>query len=811
MAHPSLPSAAVAPEAESSTPSYTTTSLSVATSIATTPSPTNTTAPTTTASSATKPSTNTHHNDTADDNHHGSDSHHDTRNAHYDRNYRRHDHSHSHLRTSNSAHSSTHPHHHHHHHHSTHPHSRHHHYAASAATLQKDRDLDDYHHSDESDSFRLVQMTTALSGNTVSPFLQDHIPSLYAPVGKPDLSVTGFVRKDKDPNSKFCYRHAPGSKCRRAADETKMAMIQNELDKLPPNDQQAITHVWSLFSAAPSKHRELMLQGIITQCCFPQLSTVSREVHEQLKIDFISALPPEISYKVLCYLDTVSLCKAAQVNRRWRELADDDHVWHRMCSQHIDRKCTKCGWGLPLLERKRLQEWKPKTDAVVIDVTDEHTDDADTRNTTNTETGIPGTGSNKRKRSDADCNRRVVQNKKRREEERRLWKDVYRERFEVGSNWKYGRCSIKILRGHQNGVTCLQFDDNILATGSYDNTIKIWNVQTGELIRTLTGHTSGVRTLQFQGAKLISGSLDKTMKVWNWQTGECINTMAPHRDGVIALHFVDNWLASGSIDKTVKLFDFHTRQSWCLRGHTDWVNHVRIDIQSRTIFSASDDLTIRMWDMDTKECLKIYHGHVGQVQQVLLMPEDFEPEEINNMDDTSSTTSDSRDCSPMPTSSQSHNTHAPKGLITETSYNPRQPAAAPPLPAMRSTFGQCFEEDPARPLPPSYMLTAGLDNTIRLWDIATGRCLRTMFGHVEGIWSLTGDTLRVVTGANDFLVKVWEPRSGKCERTFAGHSGPATCVGLSDSRMASGSEDGEVRLYTFEGNTKALAECGTPS
>jgi WD40 repeat protein len=45
--------------------------------------------------------------------------------------------------------------------------------------------------------------------------------------------------------------------------------------------------------------------------------------------------------------------------------------------------------------------------------------------------------------------------------------------FKVGYNWKYGRCSVKTLKGHTNGVTCLQLDDNILATGSYDATIKI--------------------------------------------------------------------------------------------------------------------------------------------------------------------------------------------------------------------------------------------------------------------------------------------------------------------------------------------------
>ncbi len=86
-----------------------------------------------------------------------------------------------------------------------------------------------------------------------------------------------------------------------------MLTFMKELNSLSSADQEAITHVWSLFSAAPSKHRELMLQGIITQCCFPQLSTVSREVQEQLKIDFLAALPTELSYKILSYLDTVSL------------------------------------------------------------------------------------------------------------------------------------------------------------------------------------------------------------------------------------------------------------------------------------------------------------------------------------------------------------------------------------------------------------------------------------------------------------------------------------------------------------------------
>lgn len=552
-------------------------------------------------------------------------------------------------------------------------------------------------------------------------------------------------------------------------------------------DQEAITHVWSLFSAAPSKHRDLMLQGIITQCCFPQLSIVSREVHEQLKIDFLAALPTELSYKILCYLDTVSLCKAAQVSRRWRNLADDDVVWHRMCEQHIDRKCTKCGWGLPLLERKKLMAWTRHQNVHRDPPVEVESEEDEPAASPGSESGkrsmvVHEEKSSKRQRIAGAANSRAQLDQERKF---RPWKDVYRDRFKVGFNWKTGRCSIKTFKGHENGVTCLQFDDNILATGSYDTTVKIWNIETGECIRTLRGHTSAVRTLQFDDSKLISGSFDKTIKIWNWQTGECLSTLQCHTEGVLSVHFDGCTLASGSVDRSVKVFSFDTKQTFCLRGHSDWVNHVRIDSPSRTVFSASDDLTVKLWDLDSKRCIKTFLGHVGQVQQVLLMPPDFEPDEIPNNDKTdTASVSSSRSGTPV--------------------------EAVEPQPVDdRASYGYGFASDESRPLPPRYMLTGGLDNTVRLWDTVSGKCIRSMFGHVEGIWGLVGDTLRVVTGANDSMTKIWEPRSGKCERSFTGHAGPVTCVGLSDSRMASGSEDGEVRLYSFEG--ERVDERGTPS
>ena len=575
----------------------------------------------------------------------------------------------------------------------------------------------------------------------------------------------------------------------------------------------------------------MMLQGILTQCCFPQLSFISASVRDLIKIDFLSALPPELGFQILCSLDTTSLCKAAQVSRRWRTLADDDVVWHRMCEQHIDRKCTKCGWGLPLLERKRLRtekrqiqlralgrginQWSP-----AITPLDQPAVDS----TTSEETEEARAGNKRQANEDAErpaapkrvCSKSVGQDESSSYFEPRVrpWKDVYKDRFKVGTNWKYGRCTTKTFRGHSNGIMCLQFDETTLATGSYDATVKIWDIESGRELRTLAGHTSGIRCLQFDDTKLVSGSMDNTIKIWNWRTGECTRTFAAHTSGVVSLHFNSQFMASGSMDSMIRIYDLRscTKATFLLRGHTDWVNAVKIDAASRTLFSASDDFTVRLWDLDTKQCIKVFEGHVGQVQQVLPLPPEFEVDENdfrpgNNEDDGSSTAS-----SPLLT-------HA-RPLIQQN-----------PSPLTSSEATPFWPDDPSRAAPPRYMLTGALDSTIRLWDVhapatsstnASGAqdairqppppvvsaCLRTFFGHVEGIWSLAADHLRMVSGSEDRMVKIWDPRTGKCERTFTGHAGPVTCVGLSDSRLVSGSEDCEVRMLVFNsehgGNTNRL-------
>lgn len=528
-----------------------------------------------------------------------------------------------------------------------------------------------------------------------------------------------------------------------------------------------------------------MIQGILSSSCFPQLSLVSREVQDQLKIDFISALPNEISYKILSYLDTVSLCKAAQVSRQWRLLADDDAIWHRMCEQHIDRKCTKCGWGLPLLERNRLRNWTRHREAAAAQKSEAPLSLIPLTAPTLPRPNSPRIPSSPKRRADDDgdstSKRRCVSKEDSAQtalEQKRPWKDVYRDRWQIGVNWKLMRYSLKTFKGHTNGVTCLQiWDDTTLATGSYDNTIKIWNLETGEEVRTLTGHTRGIRSLQMDDHKLLSASLDGTVKFWNWRTGQCLRTLSSHSDGVISVHFQDEVIASGSIDHSIRVYNFQTGTTFSLNHHDDWVNNVKVDMASRTLLSASDDCTIVLWDLDTREIIREFVGHVGHVQQVLPLPQDFEPDE-----DPSAAAQD-------PTETMS--------VASGKSSSPIVGQSATDI-ELRALYGPGFVDNPDRPLPSRYILSGGLDASLKLWDTSSGAVVRNQWGHLEGIWSVECDSLRMVTGANDSLVKTWDPRSGKCTGTFAGHTGPVTSVAVSDALMASGSEDGEVRLYNFK-------------
>ena len=90
------------------------------------------------------------------------------------------------------------------------------------------------------------------------------------------------------------------------------------IDGLSYDEKKAVNTVWSLFSSSPHSRRALILRGILTMCCFSQLSLLSSELAMAIRIDPFTLFPPDVSLRVLGYLDAISLGRAAQVSKLWR-------------------------------------------------------------------------------------------------------------------------------------------------------------------------------------------------------------------------------------------------------------------------------------------------------------------------------------------------------------------------------------------------------------------------------------------------------------------------------------------------------------
>ena len=148
------------------------------------------------------------------------------------------------------------------------------------------------------------------------------------------------------------------------------------------------------------------------------------------------------------------------------------------------------------------------------------------------------------------------------------------------------------LQGHDGFVSSVSFsaDGKTLASGSDDNTIKLWNLETGKEIRTLKGHDSRVSSVSFSadGKTLASGSEDKTIKLWNLETGKEIRTLKGHDSSVSSVSFSADGktLASGSDDKTIKLWNLPDLELDSLMGRS--CDLVRGYLQNNPNVSESD-------------------------------------------------------------------------------------------------------------------------------------------------------------------------------------------------------------------------------
>ncbi|MGJ3253723.1 MAG: DnaJ domain-containing protein [Elainellaceae cyanobacterium] len=165
---------------------------------------------------------------------------------------------------------------------------------------------------------------------------------------------------------------------------------------------------------------------------------------------------------------------------------------------------------------------------------------------------------------------------------------------------------VHTLIGHSDSVTSVVVvqGNKMLASGSRDGTIGLWNLRTRECFATLEGHSAAVQCLAMSpdGQILASGSKDCTIKLWHLRTGSLIRILAGHSDIVTSVVFTPNrhTLISAGWDHQIGVWDITSgKLIRTLVGHSAPIRAIALSSDSRILVSGGDDQCLKVWDLQT--------------------------------------------------------------------------------------------------------------------------------------------------------------------------------------------------------------------
>jgi len=245
---------------------------------------------------------------------------------------------------------------------------------------------------------------------------------------------------------------------------------------------------------------------------------------------------------------------------------------------------------------------------------------------------------------------------------------------------------------HTDRITAILILDSLLITASQDSKVIIWDSTTGKIKHHFTEHTGAINSLDNIGDLLLSSSEDNSICLWSISGGKLNHKFVGHLGAVTCCKFLDQErFVSCSKDKTIRLWNVSSKDAIkILEGHQDWVK--AIAVSAKLIVSCSFDHTARIWDISSGECLHVLSGH--------------------------------------------------SGTITCLDFND------------------------------SVVATGSSDATVRIWDIQTGQQLHVFSDNTDEVscLQLNSKLQKVFAGNFDSTTRCWEYVSGKPAGVFSGHT-----------------------------------------
>ena len=569
--------------------------------------------------------------------------------------------------------------------------------------------------------------------------------------------------------------------------------------QLPTPTLVDIPAILDSFDAMPEHLKSHVLFLLLRRCAKPTLHFVADVVNPALKCDFLNLLPLELSMNIVRYLDYKSMCRAAQVSKKWRRIIDsDEKAWrdllrkdrYQIPAGEIERAIRE-GWGWqysqglddcekdisPSLRKAsragQISSLEPSPTSFV-DSEYSFTSSASSQRFKRKSTAQ--LCSQKRQRRNfsseskaydaswllsskhaqgpntfANAAAAAVVNPNVGLPSLRglhLFKSLYQRHHLIRKSWMELDMQPQHLafRAHQrNVVTCLQFDSDKILTGSDDTNINVYETQTGALRKRLEGHEGGVWALQYEGNVLVSGSTDRSVRVWDIEEGKCLQVFQGHTSTVRCLIILKPAEVGRTFDDEPIMMPKET-----------------------LIVTGSRDSTLRVWrlpkpgdksimqtgpaanDYDNPYFIRTLTGHHHSVRAIAAHGDTL--------------VSGSYDCS----------VRVWKISTGEALYRLQGHT--------QKVYSVVLDHARRR------CISGSMDNLVKVWSLETGMCLFNLEGHISLVGLLDLNHERLVSAAADSTLRIWDPENGQCKSTLTAHTGAITCFQHDGQKVISGSD-----------------------